>query len=106
MGEVTGTRERTRGSDQRREVQLLTARALMLALDPSQSTSEAAAELARFSQGDTDTLDVVAEQVRELAAEHPGPDARRARRIVDDAQNRVASLRRHPSNPTRSLVST
>ena len=106
MKEVTDVRAATRTPDERREVQMLTARALMLALDPSHSTSDAAAELARFSQGDIDTLDVVADEVRKLAAKHPGPDARRATRIVDDAQNRVVSLRRHPSNPQRSLIPT
>jgi hypothetical protein len=92
------------GGDGRRGVQLLTARALMLALDRGQSIADAAAELARCSGGDLGSLRQTTEQVRALAEEHPGPDATRAVAIVDGAVDRVASLSRHPSTDVVHLL--
>ncbi|MFP4514107.1 MAG: hypothetical protein ACLFRV_14280 [Acidimicrobiales bacterium] len=84
--------------DDDRKVALLTARALALALDTSRGIADASADLARFSSGDEAGLEDAADQVHAIAAEHPGPDAARARLIVDGAVRRVASLNRHPSS--------
>jgi hypothetical protein len=87
-----------------RTVQLLTSRAVMLALDPDCSVSDAAAELARHSLGDPDALREVAERVHLIAVDHPGPDARRAAAIIEGALDRLASLNHHPSNQPRRLL--
>lgn len=83
--------------DDHRSVQLLTARALSVALDPSFTLADASAELARHSRGEVDTLWEVLDAVELLAEEHPGPDATRAAMVVEGALMRIRSLHRHPS---------
>lgn len=80
---------------------MLTAHALMLALDHEFEVEVAGEELARHSQGSVDALDATVERVEALARRNPGPDARRLLGIVESARRRVESRDRHPSRSER-----
>lgn len=99
-----GTPGPAKRCDDDRKVQLLTARALALALDTSRAIADASADLTRYSGGDEAAVEDAAEQVHAIAADHPGHDAARARLIVDGAVRRIASLQRHPSSGRSGTV--
>lgn len=84
-----------------RDVQVLIAQALMLALDHEAPVTEAGEELARHSHGSIDALDATAARVEALAHRNPGPDARRLLAIVEEARRRIESRERHPSRTER-----
>ena len=89
-------------SEESRAAQVLTAQAVMLALDDDRDLSSAASELERMSRGDGETLEQVRGRVRRLAMRHPGPAVDRTVAIVEAAAKRVASLRKLASSERRT----